>query len=155
MKRVLLQMFVIAAASTAAGFGSNAVRQRLDLRATDPVLLKMQSQNAAQGIPLEDAAQALNETTTLFLDARAKEDYDAGHIQGALSFPAEDADAAYAENRDFLAPDVRAIVYSDHTLQAVRATEYLTSRGHKAVVLDGGWLLWQERRLPVEGGETP
>ena len=155
MKPLVLQMLVIGAAAAAAGFGSNAVRAKLDLRSTDPVLLKMQAQNNAQGISLDDAARALDQATTLFLDARAKEDYDASHIRGALSFPAEDAAAAYAESRDFLGAGVRAIVYSDHTLQAVRAAEYLTSRGHQAVVMDGGWAMWQEQKLPVEGGETP
>jgi rhodanese-related sulfurtransferase len=155
VKRLVLQMLAIAVAAVAAGFGSNAVRAKLDLRSTDPVLLKMQAQNNAQGISLDDAAQALHQATTLFLDARATEDYHVGHIRGALSFPSEDADGAYAEVRDFLGPDVRAVVYSDHTLQAVRAAEYLTSRGHLAVVMDGGWPRWQERQLPVEGGETP
>ena len=154
MSRLLLQMLVIVVAAAATGFGSNAVRKRLDLRSTDPVLLKMQAQNSAQGIALDAAAQALNEATTLFLDARAKAEFDAGHVRGALSFPAEEADAAYAENRDFLGEGVRAIVYSDQTLQAVRVAQYLTSRGHAAVVLDGGWPAWQDGGLPVEGG-TP
>lgn len=145
-------MFVIAAAAATAGFSTNVVRKRLDLRSTDPVLLKMQAQNSAQGIALDAAVQALNEATTLFLDARAKEDFDAGHVRGAVSFPAEDADAAYVENRDFLGAGVRAIVYSDQTLQAVRLAQYLTSRGHVAVVLDGGWPAWQDGGLPTEGG---
>lgn len=154
MRRVLLQMIVIVVAAAAAGFGTNAVRQRLDLRSTDPVLLKMQAQNSAQGITLDAASQALNEATTLFLDARAREEFDAGHVRGAVPFPAEDADAAYGENRDFLGEGVRAIVYSDQTLQAVRVAQYLTSRGHQAVVLDGGWTAWQDGGLPTEGG-TP
>lgn len=147
MKRVWLQMLALLAAAAMAGFGSNAVRGTLDPGGNDPELLKRDLQRIA----LDEAAAHADDARTLFLDVRPRAEYAAAHVRGAASFSADDFDAAYAELRDFLGPDVQLVVYGEATLPAVRAAEYLVARGHAVRVLDGGWRGWQERGLPVEG----
>jgi 3-mercaptopyruvate sulfurtransferase SseA len=141
-------MLILLAAAFAVGFGSNAVRGTLDPSGNDPQLLKHEN---LQRIALDEAATRIDDSRTLFLDVRARAEYDAGRIRGAVSFSSDDFDAAYTELRDFLSPDVQIVLYGDATLPAVRAAEFLVARGHQGVrVLDGGWRGWQERGWPVE-----
>ena len=149
--RVLLRMLVLLVAAAVAGFGTNAVRGTVDPGGNDPELLKRDVERIAIG----DAAVRTDDARTLFLDVRPRSDYEAGRIRGAVSFSADDFAAAYAEIRDFLAPDVQIVVYGDATLPAVRGAEFLVARGHSVRVLDGGWRGWQQRGFPVEGAASP
>lgn len=146
MKRLLLQMLVLVAVALAAGTLSNAVRSTLDWRGNDPLLL----QKEVGRIATAEAAAMQNDPRCLFLDVRPRRDYEAARIAGALSFAAGTFDSAYAELRDFLAPDVQAVVYGEETLPVVRAAEYLKARGHTVRVLEGGWRAWHEAGLPQE-----
>lgn len=148
MKRTILQMLALVAAALAAGTISNAVRSTLAWRGNDPLLL----QKEVGRIAIEEAAALQNDPRCLFLDVRPRGDYEHAHAGGALSFAAGAFDSAYAGLRDFLAPDVQAVVYGDETLPAVRAAEYLEARGHSVRVLEGGWRAWCERALPQETG---
>ena len=150
MKSVFLQILVLVAAAFMAGFTSNAVRQTLQWHGNDPQFLK----HDIVGVSADEAAQLQNDPTTLFLDARPAAEFAAGHIHGATSFPAEDKDAAYSELRDFLGPDMKALVYGDNSMQVVGVAEYLEERGHVVRALEGGWNGWQKHKLPVEAG-TP
>jgi len=151
--RLVLQMLALLAAAFAAGFTTNAVRSRaaIDVSGSDPALLKY---TELERVSLDDAAKSLDQATTLFLDVRAKPEYDTGHVRGAISFPADDLDAAYAEIRDFLGAGVHTVVYGVATLPAVSAAQFLKARNHDVRVLDGGWRMWVERALPVDGAVT-
>ena len=148
--RLVLQMLALLAAAFAAGFTTNAVRSHatIDVGSTDPSLLKY---SEIERLSLDDAVKSLDQATTLFLDVRAKPEYDAGHVKGAISFPADDLDAAYAEIRDYLGAGVQTVVYGDATLPAVRAAQFLKARNHAVRVLDGGWRMWVDRALPTDG----
>jgi len=153
VKRLLLQMLFFVMLAVATGFLSNAARIKLDWAGNDPELLRRQEVGR---VSLDEAAQHTDDAHAFFLDVRPRVDFDAGRIHGAVSFSADDFEAAYAEIRDFLGPDVQVIVYGESTLPAVRAAEFLQVRGHTAVrVLDGGWRMWQERTLPVDTGAAP
>ena len=101
-------------------------------------------------VDLGEAERLHADPTTLFLDARDAESFAQRRVFGAVSFPADDIETAYAELRDFLAPDMPLVVYSKDLLLAVRAARYLQERGYDAAVLDGGWDAWHRARLPVE-----
>jgi rhodanese-related sulfurtransferase len=151
VKRLLGQMSILLAAAAAAGFGTNAVRGTVDPGGNDPELLK----RSLERIPIGAAATHADDARTLFLDVRPRIEYEAAHIRGAVAFSADDFESAYAEIRDFLAPDVQIIVYGEATLPAVRAAEFLIARGHAVRVLDGGWRGWSERALPVDAAASP
>jgi rhodanese-related sulfurtransferase len=152
IRRTIGQMAALLVAAFAVGFATNAVRGSIDPGGNDPELLKRQE---IERIALDDAARLLDDAHALFLDVRPVPEYASGHIQGAVGFSADDFAAAYAEIRDFLAPDLQIVLYGDATLPAVRAAEFLAARGHEARVLDGGWRGWTSRGLPSEGEAAP
>lgn len=89
-------------------------------------------------------------TPILWIDARSREKYDAGHWPGAIHLNADEWDALVG---DFLAawsPSVNVVVYCDS--RACGASEEVAARirkdfGHEAVfVLEGGWESLKEER---------
>jgi rhodanese-related sulfurtransferase len=150
-KRLAMQVGILLGVSIAAGFLSNAVRSSLSWAGSDPQLLGRD----VESISISDAAVLQDDPTALFLDVRSARDFEAEHVQGAVSFSADDFGAAYEELRDFLDSDVRVVIYGEETLPAIRGAEFLKARGLHPRVLDGGWRGWRERNLPVEGGPTP
>ena len=114
---------------------------------------------------LEDAIVSLDEARALFLthgavfvDARPRELYLSGHIQGALNLPPADIEGAFPQVMQDVTPDSLIIAYCDGescTLSKELAFE-LAARGYSHVrVLVNGWSIWQDANLPVEeGGES-
>jgi len=89
------------------------------------------------------------------LDVRPREEFEAGHLPGALCVP-------LPELRDRLAslPKRKAIVAycrGPYCLYALEAVRVLRKRGLKAIRLDEGVAEWRRRGLPVERSaeETP
>jgi rhodanese-related sulfurtransferase len=144
-------MLALVAAACVAGAVSNGVRATLEWRGNDPLLLQRQ----VGRIVVEDAARLQDDPRSLFLDVRPRAEFDRGRIRGALSFAVDSLDAAYAEVRDFLGPEIQLVVYGEETLPAVRGAEFLKARGHTVRVLEGGWRAWQERALPEDSEATP
>jgi rhodanese-related sulfurtransferase len=111
---------------------------------------------------LEDAIVTLDEARALFLthgavfiDARPRELYLSGHIQGALNLPAADIEGTLSQVMQDVTPDSLIIAYCDGescSLSKELAFE-LAARGYSHVrVLVNGWSIWQEANLPVEEG---
>ena len=114
---------------------------------------------------LEEAIVSLEEARALFLthgavfiDARPRELYLSGHIQGALNLPAADIEGTFPQVLREVPPESLIIAYCDGescTLSKELAFE-LAARGYAHVrVLVNGWSVWQEAKLPVETGEEP
>lgn len=151
MRRTLLQAVSLAGIAVLAAAISNAVRPTLRWRGDDLDLMR----HGVPRVTVDAASRLHHDATTLFLDVRSSSEYEQGHIEGAVEFGGADLQAAYDELRDFLAPEVQLIVYSDEVLGPVRVTEFLLARGHRASVLEGGWAAWKQRRLPVTPAGTP
>ncbi len=95
----------------------------------------------------QDAVRLMNQGAAL-LDVRSTEDYAAGHIRGARSFPA----AQLAESSDGLKryKDKPVIVYCERGVSASGAMRQLTQQGFSKVVnLRGGLRAWRAEQLPV------
>ena len=112
-------------------------------------------------IPLSQASTMFQNKTALFIDARPKEQYDQGHIKGALSLPQQEADRYFMELADQLEESHSGkngyktiITYCDgdscelsHELAL-----FLKDMGFSNVkVLVNGWSSWQGTGLPVMG----
>jgi rhodanese-related sulfurtransferase len=150
MKKLLLQMMGLVAVAAVAGVVSNTTRGSLAWGGSDPDLIGRD----VMALSAEEAGAILDQATVLFLDVREARDFAQGRVRGALSFPTSDFEAAYAELRDFLSPDLRLVVYGDKTLFALRAAEFLEARGLHPEVMEGGWAAWKKAGLPVETGEA-
>ncbi len=89
------------------------------------------------------------------LDVRPPEEYQAGHIPGAVSVPLRDL-----ENRIGDLPAEREIVAycrGPYCVMALEAVEILRARGFRAYRMEEGVPDWKARGLPVSGlvGEQP
>jgi rhodanese-related sulfurtransferase len=86
----------------------------------------------------------------LLLDVRPREEFEAGHLRGAVNIPIEELSARVDE----LPRDRRVITYcrGEYCMFADEAAELLQSRGFDVVRLEGGWPEWQSEGRPVQRG---
>ena len=82
------------------------------------------------------------------LDVRPVEEYQAGHLPGALSVPLSELERRLAE----LSRDREIVAYcrGPYCVMAIDAVALLRKRGFHAVRLDDGVPDWRARGLPVE-----
>ena len=86
----------------------------------------------------------------IVIDVRPKEEFEAGHIEGALSVPLEHLELRLDE----LDPTVEVVAYcrGPLCLLAPRAVAALRSHGHEAHCLEDGMPEWRQAGLPVAVG---
>ncbi|NEM92419.1 FAD-dependent oxidoreductase [Galbitalea soli] len=82
-----------------------------------------------------DLAQELGE---LIVDVRREDEYDAGHIPGALNIPLDEL-----RDRLFELPDTPFIVHCQVGQRGHTAARLLTQHGFSVRNLDGGYLTWR------------
>ena len=102
---------------------------------------------AVGAIGPQDAVRMMNQGAAL-LDVRSAEDFAAGHIRGARSFPA----GQLAEKSDSLKryKDKPVIVYCEQGSTAAAAMRQLAQQGFgKVTNLRGGLRAWRAEQLPV------
>lgn len=107
-------------------------------------------------IGLDEAGRLFRQEAALFLDARPRDQYDQGHIRGALSLPWQEADRYFMELVGRLDGESTIITYCDgdscdlsHDLAL-----FLKEMGFENVrVLVNGWTVWRQAGLPTQMGE--
>ena len=93
--------------------------------------------------------RAMAEGNIAIIDVRAAEDYQKGHIPGAISLPHDRWDSLEGLSRD------RTNVlycYSQVCHLAATAAVQFAERGYPVMELEGGFAGWKENKLPVEKG---
>ncbi|MFP5212118.1 MAG: rhodanese-like domain-containing protein [Acidobacteriota bacterium] len=157
--RSLWQSGAIVLISVAAGLLANQLRS-----APMPLVgdwsVKGQLSAAMKSTPVEEVIVTLDEARDLFLaqsavflDARHKESYLIGHIEGAKSLPWNDFDASFNEVMADIPKDTVLITYCDGEMCGLskELAVALSEKGYTNVkVLLNGWTAWQEANLPVE-----
>jgi rhodanese-related sulfurtransferase len=122
-------------------------------------LEKMQAQRRArqfQGVKTINLAQAYQlflEGQTLFIDARAPEDYAELHIAGAVNLPLEKFRAPGHPGLDNFAKDRKIVVYCGeaHCNLALQLAEKLQESGFTQVTAFlGGFKAWDEAGYPAD-----
>jgi len=104
-------------------------------------------------ISLEKAIQLFRQNAAIFMDARSLEEYNEGHIKGAISFPYMEVDSKFVEIMSEIPEDSVIITYCDgKTCElSIDLADFLRNTGYKKVwAISNGWTLWQQNRLPVE-----
>ncbi|MGE0598821.1 MAG: ArsR/SmtB family transcription factor [Dehalococcoidia bacterium] len=96
----------------------------------------------AEGEPVsrEQLERFLEESRVVLLDVRPAEEFEAGHIPGAISVPPDELEARTAE----LSRDRMIVAYcrGEYCLFADDAVALLRERGFDAHRLEGGWPEW-------------
>lgn len=97
-----------------------------------------------------DLAERLERGDVVVLDVRPTEEFEAGHIRGAVSVPLEDLARRMAE----LPPDIEVVAYcrGPYCVLAPQALEVLRERGYAARRLEDGFPEWRLAGLPVAVG---
>ncbi len=107
-----------------------------------------------------DEAKAMNaDPANIFIDARAKAEYDQGHIPGAIPLPSGEFDKYYAMYKSQIKKAKNLISYCHGAgckLSEKTAEQLYKTHGFKNVtVFFGGWPQWTQNNLPVETGPEP
>jgi rhodanese-related sulfurtransferase len=86
------------------------------------------------------------------LDVREPDEWQAGHIDGALHIPLRELPGRLAD-----VPEGQTLVVCKVGGRSSQAAAYLLQQGHDVVNLDGGMLDWQGAGRPMvsETGGTP
>ena len=98
----------------------------------------------AQSVLLERARDGL----VTVLDVRPNEEYEAGHVPGAINVPLKDLESHLQD----LDPDHEVVAYcrGPHCILAFEAVAKLRKKGFKAARLEDGFPEWKLAGLPVE-----
>ena len=110
-------------------------------------------------IHLDQAKAWSNDPTVLFADARAKVEYDQGHIPGAIPLPVGEFDTYFKKYEAKIKKARKIVTYchgvgcklSDKCAQKL----YNDHKFHNVVSFFGGWPQWQQANLPIEVGPEP
>ena len=123
------------------------VRAKVEVVSSLPSLKAKSSGSQITGIDLE-LAKKLFEENTLFVDARAEEFYNEGHIPNAICF--DDFDLLVEKLENTIGMDDQFIVYcSDSDCGSSEDLSYeLQSHGYNNILLfKGGWKEWTDANL--------
>jgi rhodanese-related sulfurtransferase len=115
-------------------------------RFTPPPMPELQLRNLVFHIPPSMVEVGMILKTAVVVDVRTKNEYDAGHIAGAISIPAEQL----APRAKRLSKSKRIVLYDSKTGLAERAALELQTLGFTEVaVMEGGYQAWLDERRPV------
>ena len=109
-------------------------------------------------ISLKDAEKMHTNKKYLFLDARAKSEYDQGHIPGALPFPAGETEKYFAMYEPQIRKAKKLITYC-HGIGcrlSEKAAKFLVEdkKMKNVAVFFGGEPQWRDAKLPMETGDS-
>ncbi len=102
----------------------------------------------AEQVTRDELLQRAQRGEVVVLDVRPREEYEAGHIPGAVSIPVEEL----ADRLDDIPADQEIVAYCRGTycVLAHDAVRLLSARGRSARRLADGMLEWRLAELPVE-----
>jgi rhodanese-related sulfurtransferase len=154
--RIILQIAVVTALSTVLALIVNGIRvERLPLVMPFPPEYQCPSQTIeGPATEVEEALSYYWHEQTLFVDARSRESFEKGHVEGAISLPYSFLDPVPAEAVDRLRKHKTIIVYcnSERAERSRLMAGELSDAGLKGVsYLEGGLLAWVKARGSYTG----
>ena len=101
-----------------------------------------------EALPAEELLDRAREGLVTVLDVRPSEEYQAGHLPGAINIPLSELESKLKE----LDKEKEVVAYcrGPHCVLAFDAVEQLRALGIKALRLDGGYPEWKLKGLPTE-----
>jgi rhodanese-related sulfurtransferase/DNA-binding transcriptional ArsR family regulator len=128
------------------------IRQLAEARLAEMERVKRQFFASRDDIEQVDGRELLSLVRrghVVVLDVRPAEEYEAGHIAGAVSIPHDALKRRLSE----LPKDRKIVAYcrGPYCVYAVEAVRLLRARGFEASRIEDGVIDWRARGLPVEG----
>jgi rhodanese-related sulfurtransferase len=165
MKRALSQILVLGAMAVVLGLGRNTLAPgriswvgtwtHVSLASDSIVPPPSYQPDDPPLLTFAEAETKYQEPGVVFLDARDPEDYAAGHIPNSLALPFEDFDTYWPAVQDKITKDQEIVTYcsgADCELSLFLA-RHLREIGYKKIsIFFGGWLKWQNEKMPVDSG---
>ncbi len=111
-----------------------------------------QELDGMEPISLDDLLGRVERDEVVVLDVRPPEEFEAGHIPGAVSIPLRELRVRLAELHP--SKDVVAYCRGPYCVLAAEAVSMLRDHGWKAIRLREGLLDWQERGFDVAVSES-
>jgi len=99
-------------------------------------------------IPAKELLEKAKQDLITVLDVRPKEEFEAGHVQGAINIPIEELEQ-HLEQLD-PAQEIVAYCRGPHCILAFDAVAQLREKGFKARRLENGYPEWKIAGLPIE-----
>ena len=99
-------------------------------------------------IPANKLLEMAKQDLVTVMDVRPKEEYEAGHVQGAINIPIDELE----QHLEQLDPTQEIIAYcrGPHCILAFDAVAQLREKGFQARRLENGYPEWRVAGLPVE-----
>jgi len=104
--------------------------------------------DGTQAIDRDQLMDLIRDAAVLLLDVRPREEYEAGHIPGAVSIPLEELQTRLDELPE--GKEIVAYCRGTYCVMAHDAVRLLQEKGKAARRLDTGMLEWRIEQLPVE-----
>lgn len=109
--------------------------------------------DSLEPVPRTELLARVRDGLVTVLDVRPPEEFNAGHLPGAVNIPLADLQ----QRLDELDKDQEVVAYcrGPHCVLAFDAVARLRGQGLKARRLQDGYPEWRAAGLPVERGQTP
>lgn len=103
-------------------------------------------------IPAAELLERAKQDLVTVLDVRPKEEYEAGHVQGAINIPIEELEQHLKQHMELFDPNHEIVAYcrGPHCILAFDAVAQLREKGFQARRLENGYPEWKVAGLPVE-----
>ena len=110
------------------------------------------AKDSLDAIPAEKLLEMAKEDLVTVLDVRPKEEFEAGHVQGAINIPVEELEQHLADFN----PEHEIVAYcrGPHCILAFDAVAQLRQKGFQARRLEDGFPEWRIAGLPVEDNNS-
>lgn len=112
----------------------------------------LEERGALEPVDVEALIARVRSGEVTVLDVRPTEEYEAGHIPGALSVPLAELKRRLGEVPR--GRDIVAYCRGPYCVMAVEAVELLRRKGFKAIRLEDGVPDWRARGLSIEVGRS-
>ncbi len=149
------QSFFIILISLSAAIGANLVRtDGIPFIGDWSIEVRFSLENGETSIiQLPEAMSLFQKNQAVFLDARDKDQFEQGHIKGAINLPWYSVDHYFADVTADLSLDTIIITYCDGEACPLShdLADFLRNMGFSNTrVLINGWSAWRENHLPIE-----
>jgi rhodanese-related sulfurtransferase len=115
----------------------------------------IEADDGVEKMGLEEAWSVFREGKAVFVDARSEEDYQAGHVPGALLLNQDLFEANVSSLMDLVPPDTLIVTYcsGEGCGSSREVADLLLGAGFTNVkVFYGGWEIWKRAGYPAEKG---